>query len=96
MKKMVLEEEKSNMVKNRRIKKINKLIINTLDISAFTTISDPNKLLPEHYLVADLLMDKIDLNLIVMELEDAFNITISDENSYSWSTMKDIYDFFRV
>ena len=79
-----------------RKNKINKIIINTLRTSKFTIIRKANQILPEHYLVTDLLVDSIDLAVLVLELEEEFNKDIPDKECCSWSTVQDIYNSFEI
>ncbi|MBQ3252947.1 MAG: acyl carrier protein [Acholeplasmatales bacterium] len=56
---------------------------------------DPEKVTLEAKLSDDLGADSIDAVQIIMDLEDAFNITIEEDNAESIATVGNIVDYIK-
>lgn len=66
---------------------IRKIIIDHL------SIDDESIIKPDTDLVDDLNADSLDAVEIIMDIEDAFDITISDEDANSIRTIQDIINY---
>jgi acyl carrier protein len=67
-------------------KTITGIIVDKLGVSA-------DKVTPEADIVTDLGADSLDQVEIVMAVEDAFNIEISDDDAEKIKTVKDIFEY---
>lgn len=54
---------------------------------------EEDKVVPEASLVDDLQADELDMVEICMEIEDVFDIEVSDEDMNAWKTVGDINQY---
>lgn len=66
--------------------KVKEIIVNNLSVSA-------EKVTLEAHLADDLGADSIDAVQIIMDIEDAFSVTIADEATENIKTVKDLVDY---
>lgn len=66
--------------------KVNKIIVRKVGV-------DMGKVKPEATFDDDLGADSLDKVEVLMEIEDAFDIHISDEEALQIKTVKDLYDY---
>ena len=71
---------------NRMFEKIRAILVKHLRVS-------PESITEQTNIQEDLSADSLDIVEIIMELEETFDISISDEDAVSLKTVKDLMDY---